>query len=395
MPDHQRDALANKSRRKHVNQLRVFKELYYESPLTKKELAEITDLSTPTVAKALSGLISRELVNEKGRRDIPTGRKPITYGLNTNSFYGLGVDLEIPDLRIALYDLSRRMIASKGTYVDVEDLQDRPVSHLTNKLDHELQGLIYHEGLDENSIVGAGIAASGVVQEGSFRPFSRFESPSDIELKGPLEERLGFPTSFGNDVDLQLLSELDRLGPIEDPGHVALYFSARLSGKRQPTVRIGGSIAIGGELFLGGEGSAGEFGHMSVAPADGQSGTPETNCGNTNCLESFVNSELNENDGFSVPGSVLEAIQQNVKDLVFAFSPSLLIVDLDAFPEISDDVMGELDRFTDNLENTMGLEEVEIREPLDKDRSVTRGAVINYYNESLLDPKKFSALMKS
>ncbi|MBS3765507.1 ROK family protein, partial [Candidatus Bipolaricaulota bacterium] len=306
-----------------------------------------------------------------------------------------GVDLEIPDLRIALYDLSRRMVASKGTYVDLEDLKERPVFHLKEKLSQELQDLTYHEGLEESSIVGAGIAASGVVQGGSFRPFSRFDDPLDIELKGPLEEEFGFPTSFGNDVDLQLLSELDRLGPIEDPGHVALYFSARLSGKRRPSVRIGGSIAIGGDLFLGGEGSAGEFGHMSVAPPDGQSGTPETNCGNTNCLESFVNSELNENDGFSVPGSVVEAIQQNVKDLVFAFSPSLLIVDFDAFPEVSDEVMGELDRFTDDLENTMGLEEVEIREPLDKDRSVTRGAVINYYNKSLLDPKKFSTLMKS
>ncbi len=389
----QRDSLANKSRRKHVNQLRVFKELYYDSPLTKKELAETTDLSTPTVAKALSGLVSRELVNEKGRRDIPTGRKPITYGLNTNSFYGLGVDLEIPDLRIALYDLSRRKIASKGTYVDVGDLRDRPVSHLTNKLDHELQGLIYHEGLDENSIVGAGIAASGVVQEGSFRPFSRFESPSDIDLKEPLEDKLGFPTSFGNDVDLQLLSELDRLGPIEDPGHVALYFSARLSGKRQPTVRIGGSIAIGGELFLGGEGSAGEFGHMSIS-STGDSRAPETKCGNANCLESFVNDELSDSDGFAVPKSVVDAIQQNIKDLVFAFSPSLIIIDLDAFPEITGQVMEELEVFTEGLKETMGLDKFEIREPLDKDRSVTRGAVINYFNKSLLDPKEFSTLMR-
>jgi hypothetical protein len=393
MPD-QKDPIANKSRRKHVNQLRVFKELYYESPLTKKELAESTGLSTPTVAKALSGLISRELVNEKGRRDIPTGRKPITYGLNNTSVYGLGVDLEIPDLRIALYDLSRRMIASKGTYIDVDNLQERPVSHLTDKLDHELQGLIYHEGLDENSIVGAGIAASGVVQEGSFRPFSRFESPSDIELKGPLEERFGFPTSFGNDVDLQLLSELDRLGPIDDSGHVALYFSARLSGKRQPTVRIGGSIAIGGELFLGGGGSAGEFGHMSFSSPSESSYTPDTKCGNTNCLESYVNGELSDSDDFAVPKSVVGAIQQNIKDLVFAFSPSLIIIDLGAFPEITGQVMKELEVFTNQLKDTMGLEKVEIREPLDKDRSVTRGAVINYFNKSLLDPKEFSALMR-
>ncbi|MFP4136139.1 MAG: ROK family transcriptional regulator [Candidatus Acetothermia bacterium] len=390
-----KSSLANRSRGKHLNQLRVFRELYYDSPLTKKQLSENTELSTPTVAKALSGLISRGLIAEKGRKDIPTGRKPITYGLDNNSIYGLGVDLEIPDLRVALYDLSRRMVASKGTYVDPDDLQGRPVPYLTEKLSHEFQDLIYHEGLEESSVVGAGIAATGVVQGGSFRPFSRFDDPLDIELKGPLEEELGFPTSFGNDVDLQLLSELDRLGPTEDPGHVALYFSARLSGKRRPAVRIGGSVAIGGDIFLGGQGSAGEFGHMSVGPANGQLRVPETKCGNTNCLESFVNGKLREDGGVSVPDSVVKAVEQNIKDLVYAFSPSLLIVDLDAFPEISDDVLEGLEKFTEGLKETMGLDEMEIREPLDKDRSVTRGAVINYYNAALLDPSEFSSLMKS
>ncbi len=57
--------------------------------------------------------------------------------------------------------------------------------------------------------------------------------------------------------------------------------------------------------------------------------------------------------------------------------------------------MEELEVFTEGLKETMGLENVEIREPLDKDRSVTRGAVINYFNKSLLDSEEFSALMKT
>lgn len=388
------NSIPNKITRKRLNQLSIFRELYFGSALTKKELSKITNLSTPTVSKALSGLSSRKLIKEKGRKDIPTGRKPKKYGLNNNSIYGLGVDLEIPDLKVAIYNLSRRMVASKGTYLDMDELRKNPTDHLTEKLSRILKDFVRGEGLDMNSMLGAGIAASGVVKDGGFRPFSRFESSRDIELKKPLEEKLGFRISLGNDLDLQLLSQLDRLGHVKDSNHVALYFGARLSGKRQPNVRIGGSIAIGGEVFRGTGGSTCEFGHMSVT-SESTSGLPETRCGNSNCLESYINAEIKRDDGFSVPSTITRAIEQKIKDLVFAFSPSLIIVDLDAFPEISDEIISELDNFTAKLENTIGLGGVEIKKPLNKDRSATRGAVINHFDQSLLDPDSFSTLMEN
>lgn len=385
--------MPNPRRSKLLNQLRVFRELYLGSEMTKKELTKNTGLSTPTVTKALSGLSSRNLIAEKGRKDIPTGRKPKKFGLNNDSIYCLGVDLEIPDLRLAVYDLSRRMIATKGSYMAMDDLQKDPATYITDKLSREFKDLVHHEEISETSIIGAGIATSGIVKDGKFRPFSRFGSSSDIELRDPLEEKLGFPTSFGNDVDLQLLSELDRIGPVTDDHHVAIYFGARLSGKRKPIIRIGGSIAIGGEICQGAGGSAGEFGHMSVTYED--SDLPETNCGNDNCLESFLNDTLEENDGFSVPDAISRVIKQKIKDLVFVFSPSLIIVDLEAFPEITEEVMTELESFTSNLERTLGLEHIRIKEPLDKDRSASRGAVINHFNHLLLDPNNFSLLMEN
>ena len=387
------DNLTRFRRGKVLNQLRVFRELYLGSPMTKKELKNNTGLSTPTVTKALAKLNSRELIAEKGRKDIPKGRKPKKYGLNNNSIYGLGIDLEIPDLRLAVYDLSRRMIATKGSFMDMEKLQKDPANYITDVLSRELKDLMHHEDLPENSIIGAGVATSGIVKDGKFRPFSRFGSTSDIKLKDPLENEFGFPTSFGNDVDLQLLSELDRIGPIDSDNHVAIYFGARLSGKRKPIIRIGGSIAIGGKICRGAGGSAGEFGHMSISSKDPN--LPETTCGNDNCLESFVNAELDNYDGIAVPDSITRAIQQKIKDLVFVFSPSLIFVDLEAFPEIADEVMYELESFTARLENSMGLEKIILKEPLDRDRSATRGAVINHFNNLLLNPNNFSALMEN
>ncbi|MCF7891331.1 hypothetical protein K9M78_08945, partial [Candidatus Bipolaricaulota bacterium] len=64
-------------------------------------------------------------------------------------------------------------------------------------------------------------------------------------------------------------------------------------------------------------------------------------------------------------------------------------------PEISDEIISELDNFTAKLENTIGLGGVEIKKPINKDRSATRGAVINHFDQSLLDPDSFSTLMEN
>jgi len=377
----------------YLNQLKVFREIYYyNSPLTQKELSNQTGLSIPTVGKALNGLHATGLVQDKGYKDIPTGRKPTTYGLNNSSVYGLGVDLEIPDLRIAIYDLSRRMIANKGTYLDLSQLREEPEKYLTNEILEQFSYLTEQENLSRKSVVGAGLAVPGLVKDGNFHPFSRFDNPSKVDLKQSIEETLGIPTSLGNDTDLQLISELDKLGLINDPTEVALYFGARISGKRRPIIRIGGSVAIGGKVFQGAWGSAGEFGHMSVS-AGFNHDFPQTNCGNANCIESFVNSELSQVDGDRVPAVVGELIEQKIKDLIFAFSPSIIIVDLAAFPEITCDIIDSLKEFVKVLKSRVGVGDIQVREVLDHDRSATRGSFIYHFNKLVCDPESFSALM--
>ena len=376
-----------------LNSRRIFRELYFASPLTKKELAQRTGLSKPTVSKALSDLGSGGLVAGKGRKDIPTGRKPIKYGLHGSHIYGIGVDLEIPELNLAAYDLSRRMVASKGRYLNMDELKNDPTGYLARTLERELIDLANQDELRGGTILGAGIASSGVVRGGKFRPFTKLDQSAEIELKEPLEEKLGFPTSFGNDVDFQLVSELDRLGPIEDANHIAIYFSARLSGNRRPMVRIGGSFAIDGKVGLGTGGGSGEFGHMSISTKN-LSELPETKCGNETCLESFVNHHLNREAENNLPSAITEAIEQSLKDLIFAFGPSLVIVDLEAFPEVSEEIINELARFKKRTKGAIGFGDINIREPLDKNRSVTRGAAINHFNKLLLDPDNFSLVMK-
>lgn len=379
----------------YLNQLSIFRKLYYcNSPLTQKELSSKTGLSIPTVAKALKGLGTTGLVKDKGLKDIPTGRKPTIYGLNNTSVYGLGVDLEIPDLRIAVYDLSRRMVANKGTYLDISKVRSDSLNYIPDRISEEYLELTEHEQLPRQSIVGAGLAAPGLVKDGEFRPFSRFTDAKKVNLEQALQERLDIPVSLGNDIDLQLMSELDRLGLVNKSDEVVLYFGARVSGKRRPVIRIGGSVAIGGSIFRGAWGSAGEFGHMSVSP-EHEIDLPQTFCGNDNCLESFVNSKIARTDGSHVPEVIKDLIEQKIQDLIFAFSPSVIVIDLAAFPEITEEIIKELSEFVNELKTTVGIGDIKVREILDHDRSATRGSFIHHFNKLVRDPESFSTLVGS
>ncbi|MFW6049500.1 MAG: hypothetical protein ACOC88_04920, partial [Candidatus Bipolaricaulota bacterium] len=122
-----------------VNKASVFESLSFDSPATIKQVAGSTRLSTPTVTKALSHLQEIGLVTEKGRKDQPKGRKPTLFGLS-EGYYWLGIDLEIPDLRIAVYDLAKRLIKSKKDFVCVDEQDGEVEKYLPGSVIDKVKG---------------------------------------------------------------------------------------------------------------------------------------------------------------------------------------------------------------------------------------------------------------
>lgn len=374
---------------KHTNTLKVFKTLYSHGSATIKQLSERAGLSKPTVKKALRNLGEKGLVIEKGQKDTPTGRKPVIYEFDGSTHYLLGIDMEIPDLRVALYDLSKRLIVSKSAYLNMEKLTQGQSGYVQETLINKIEDLVKGEGLDPSAILGLGVGVPGMVKEGSFKPFSRLESQNSIKLKESLEEALKIPVTIGNDVDLELLSELEYRELLNSPDIVAVYVAARMSGKIDPEVRIGGSIFQGGEIFRGANGSAGEFGHTSVA-LDLKEEFPRCRCGNDNCLEAFVNNKIKDLSQAIVPEEVKQALEQKLQDLIFIFNPSLLIIDLDAFPEITKEILSKIKNFSIALETRIGINELMIDIPTDSKMACTRGAIISSFSDLLKNPEKYA-----
>lgn len=372
-----------------ISRANVLKSLGINSPATIKQLANRARLSKPTVTKSISRLEELGLVNSKGHRDQPKGRKPALYGLS-EEHYWLGVDLEIPDLRIAVYDLSKRLVKSKVDLVCMDGEFEDVTENLPQILIEKIGGFLDRQGISTDSIIGIGIGVPGMVKGGYFRPFSRLKNPPDISLTEPMEEAFGLPVVIGNDVDLELLAELDRRDLLEEPGVVAVYLAARPSKATDYSVRIGGSVFHLGNTLQGAIGSANEFGHTSVTHADFEKDT--CNCGNPKCLETFVNHKLAENDNDSATAEIAETLSYKLRDLIFLYNPSLLVVDLLAFPSMVNPVMENLDEFIQLHSEQLGTDGLEVTTPGDSEMACARGACIKSFRNLTVNPEKYSHL---
>ena len=106
---------------------------------------------------------------------------------------------------------------------------------------------------------------------------------NNLEVVGPLVERLGIPVFINRDVNLLLIHDIYEYR-LED-GHIVIgcYIGTGL----------GNAISIGGEMLAGRNGVAGELGHIPVYGSDSLCG-----CGNKGCMETMTSGwhleELND-----------------------------------------------------------------------------------------------------
>ncbi|MQY59637.1 MAG: winged helix-turn-helix transcriptional regulator, partial [Clostridia bacterium] len=85
-----------------VNKLRFICALREKGRLSKKEMANICDLSIPTVNKIIRFYLQKKVVKESEFGQSSGGRRPILYEFNEKVKYVIGVDFEIPELTLVV-----------------------------------------------------------------------------------------------------------------------------------------------------------------------------------------------------------------------------------------------------------------------------------------------------
>ena len=246
------------------------------------DLAKEMELSIPTVTKLVSELLEDGYLLDIGKQNTNGGRKPNMYGLNPESGYFIGVDVQRKKLMLATIDFC-------GNIIDHEEvsyeLESRPSA--MDVLCDTINMYIDNLSVPRDKILQVGVNIGGRVNTQSGYSYSYFYF-DERPLSQIIGERIGVSVSIENDSRAMIYGE---------------YISGVIHGEKNILFvnmnwGLGLGIMIDGKLYYGKSGFSGEFGHVSAFDNE-----IICWCGKKGCLETEVS-------GYAIHRMLLERIRQ-------------------------------------------------------------------------------------
>lgn len=263
--------------RPHVNPLGstamsdLFQILRDGQPRTRSELAAVTGLARTTVAMRIDALTDLGLVGPVGEAASTGGRPSSLFAITASGRYVIGVDIGASHVRVALSDITGRVLEEMNTILAVSEgprvILDAAIA--------SARELIERAGRQTEDLLAIGVGVPGPVEFNTGRPINPPIMPGwdRFDVAGWIRQELDVPVLVDNDVNIMALGEREHSWP--DVDH--LLFVKIATG-------IGAGVISGGFLQRGAQGTAGDIGHVYVS----RGAEIACNCGNFGCLEALA-----------------------------------------------------------------------------------------------------------
>lgn len=229
------------------------------------ELCKELYLSAPKINTLLNDLISDGLVQDFGKVDSSSGRKPNLYGLVPDSGFFLGVDVKQTYINIGLSDFQKKLVhfSYNIPYTLTNDKGSlEELCALINNFIKELP-------CSKDKILGIGVNLSGRINYATGYSYSFFHFDEE-PLSKIMENHIGIRVFLENDSRAMAYGEFCS-GVIKDEKNV-LFLNIDYG--------LGMGIMINSQLYYGKSGYAGEIGHMPFFNNE-----IICHCGKKGCLE--------------------------------------------------------------------------------------------------------------
>lgn len=241
-------------------------------PLSRADLAARTGLTRATVSSLVELLLAADLLAELAPvTPQGAGRPAVPLTAARGTVAALGLVVNVDYLGVRAIDLSGDVLIDRLQAGDFRGSDPTPVMERAARLVREVLDHL----ADGPRIVGLGIALPGLVATDTR---SLRIAPNlgwrDVDLDALFAHRAfdGLPIVADNEANLAARAEIQAR---QEPAPDFVYVNGE--------VGVGGALVQGGALFVGPYGSAGEIGHLTVAP-DG----PACPCGSVGCLEQYA-----------------------------------------------------------------------------------------------------------
>jgi predicted NBD/HSP70 family sugar kinase len=257
-----------------VNRTVVLRPLFFEGPLNRVLLSQLTGLSSGSVTNVISDLLEEELVVEAGTEESDGGRPRVLLRVNPEFGVVIGVDVGETRIRVEGFDLAMQELAGSEANVHPQGHDASDVVEWIAEAVVELQSRFAAEG---RRVLGVGVAVPGVVEH---------DRDGHVHAPGIGWHAIPLGRLLRECIELPLFVE----NGAKTLGQAEMWLGAG-RGTRHTVVTlwgtgVGAAIFADGVLYRGAASSAGEWGHTNSV-LDGK----RCRCGAAGCLEAYVGAE--------------------------------------------------------------------------------------------------------
>lgn len=215
----------------------------HTAAMSLSDLQAVTQVSLPTLRKAMQELTDTRWIRVVGQMDSNGGRPAKRFGLDSNYYIIIGVHLQLPGLRLITADLT-------GQVLDAQEIaQDNvpPPEQVLHDITEYVRQVQAH--YSERPILGIGVAAPGFTDpdSGDILSIGRVSGWERFPICRRLQGTLQLPVYIANDVDCMAFTEFQQTGMSFDRNLIYVGFD---EGVKM-------SIFLNGELYQGAFGNAG------------------------------------------------------------------------------------------------------------------------------------------
>ena len=261
----------NQVQLKNFNRRTVLGYIRRNGTATKAGLASVTGLTFMAIKKILAELQELNLIRDGQMESGGMGRKAVSYVINENYRYTIGIHINKFITGIALLNLRGQILAIERYSMDKEFENQ---NDFVTMLAEAVELVIEKSGVKREDILGIGVGAPGPLdcESGVILTPPNMPMLDYLPLKETLEGRTGFPVFLNKDTNVIAFAEYWYRNN-RDCSNLAYV---------EVDMGIGSGLIIDGKLNVGANCIAGEFGHITI-----DINGPLCNCGNRGCLEAM------------------------------------------------------------------------------------------------------------
>ena len=269
---------------------RIINHHIYNGNTTIAELSKALDISIPTTTKLIDEMVAAGFINSYGKLETNEGRHPLLYGLNPDSAYFVGVDINPFYISLGLINFNGELI-DQCMKVPYNFSNDEKGLERLCKL---IQEFIDKSAIDRTKILNVNVNISGRVNPESGYSYSWFNF-GEVPLTQLISQQIGgLPVTIDNDTRAMTYGE---------------YVSGNVNNRRNMLFvniswGLGLGIIIDGKPYTGNSGFAGEIGHYPVFDNE-----IICHCGKKGCLET-------ETSGKAVHRKLLERVARGESSII-------------------------------------------------------------------------------